>query len=245
MNPREQTALLDEIRQKYDNLVSFYKKKPDTLLSFEKRLTEITYSGGNMDIFLQSEMAVVNDLLAREEDFFQDNDDFSEAEPEESFADRILGEMQQKQEKYPLLNIHRYATPEVSRLYGALKQLSETEWSNIVLVLDKSFPEMRNGALVELEHTFHRLIGSRGGNLPTSLERYHRLLDYAEATPRDLQKESQNLIKDASFFLHDLKKFLSLALAREVTREKVEIWLDHINGILSDFRLKEIRRSDQ
>lgn len=250
MNQRELEALLQEIRNKYDTLISFYRKKPASLLSFERRYSQLVLDRGPLELFLREELAMVNKLISREEESLQDDEEETDEEEElpvksESFADRILGDLQKKQEKYPALKLHRYAAPEIARLYGALKAFYDKEWPEIVLFLDKTFPGMRNSTLVELEHTYHRIIGSRGGEIPVSLERYQRLLDYDGASSKDLQHEVQSLIKEAAFFLHDLRKVLNLALSREDHKTKAQPWLETLQGIISDFRIKDIHRSDQ
>lgn len=245
MNHKEQEALIEEIREKYDTLVGFYRKKPEVLLDFEKRLMLQLSSSVDPEPFLLMEREIVNALIDREESFFQEELEPLPEPAGPSFADKIIEELEQKQEKYPYLNIHEYAAPEVCRLYGALVDMAENSWPEIIMILDKTLPGMRNGALVELEHTLHRLTSTKGGGIPASLERYHRLLDYSEATNHELQKESQGLIKDAAFFLHDLRKYLKIAKDREMFRDKISRWLETIELMISDFRLKDIHRADQ
>ena len=95
---------------------------------------------------------------------------------------------------------------------------------------------------MNIEQRFWRLVSTRPGRLPEELESYRRSLAAPSATKKEKIREAQEAVKSAAFFLHDLLDVFEQASTQMDPDEPAEKAIEFIRGLISDFRLKELRR---
>ena len=243
MSKHEILATSEKIREKYQKYIDFYHKSSNVLLDFERRYTQAVLSGMNLELFIKDEIIIIDTLNRREEEKLQ-----AEHKPEikrESYADRVINEYRARMEKYPKISLHVQALPDIVYLYGALNEFEKNYWSQLSIQLGVSLPALRNSKLVEVEHSMYRLTNIGKSGIPSSLEKYRRMMQEKPLPVKQVESESQSLIKDAAFLLHEIKKMIMDTIKKGNSTPLLEKSLELIQNIINDFRLKDIKKEDQ
>ncbi|MCK5736433.1 MAG: hypothetical protein KAH21_08145 [Spirochaetaceae bacterium] len=237
---------VDGLQVRYERLIFDNALNPSLLESFEDRVWHAKNSGRDPNRFLDDELKAFKELEAVTQEKERANSIREEARRRrlagESFADKVLDEYRQRIEHYPVLDIHPDADPEISKLYGAMDLLDKRYWGTLESYLRKAFPRAGQIDRMSIEQRFWRFVATRKGRLPEELERYRRTLAAPSATKKEILRETQEAIKDVAFYLHDLLDVCEQALQQITPDDEVLKALEFIRGMISDFRIKDLKR---
>jgi hypothetical protein len=248
LTPQEISRAVEKIRQRYDQYIyKFFK--PKTLKdAFEDRYIAALKSGTDVSMFLMAEISAVEELLRREEERLVSD---QPAEPaKESIAekvDRIVIEQQERIRKYPEVPFHPVASEELRRLLGALGVLEDKHWESLGRVLQNTTYYRSSLTMTQLEGKLRDLASRASGGAPPALSRY---LYHANRFPRNylaIDREEKEYILESAFFLHELNDILvrvseNYPQMAPAAREGLHGVRDYVQGIIRDFRLKELKR---
>jgi len=249
LTPGEIADAVKKIREKYDEYIYKYFKPKTLKGAFEERYLNALKSKVDISSFLLAEISVIEELIAREEERVARNP-LKKKEPatqKKGFADRILEENMKRIEKYEDVAIHPDANIEVRRLLGALNELDVKYWGPLAGVLRNTAYSMNSPGMINLESQLRYLGNLTDTGVPQRLERYLSML---RAFPRDyhaIDREEKEYILEVSFFLHDLMDILDIVCesyqdTESVNLEELKMIMNFIEGIIEDFRLKELKR---
>jgi len=238
---------LDQIRSKYNDFIITYMKEPAFKDAFEDRYYQVIRDKLNIELFIKDEIEVLKELTVREQSRIQQEqksqaEKSRKKEEEKGFADRLMDEFREQISSYPLFDIHPQAAEEISRLYGAIKKLDEVYWPILDSYFRQVFPGVRSRHRSELDRSLWNLTSHSENSLPPGLERYVLYLGQGEKSFNAASRESQNCIKQAAFFMHDLEDAVVEGWRLGIRNEEVEDSLRFIRSIIKDFRLKEIKK---
>jgi hypothetical protein len=248
LSPTEIKDTVEKIRKKYDEYAFKYFKSIQHKNNFEDRYIGALKSGVDISSFLLAEIGAIMELVKREEDKVLEKKTPKSGPPQPGFADRILEENRKRIEKYPALEIHQDAPEEIQRLFGALNRLELEYWPDLYAPLRSTSFSLNTKTMIALENQLHQLAGRGKDGISVRLERYVARL---KRFPRDyglIEKDEKDYLLEAAFLLHELADILTTALGKHETvfsveeKNKVTEILEYINGLLTDFRLKELKR---
>jgi hypothetical protein len=244
----EEQKALEKIRQEYDHLITSYMKPMALKLEFEERYSQALRMRMDMEHFINGEIIMLQELFKREEKRVDKEE--QEAQTREArhakygkqgYSGKVEEDLNKQIEKYTCLKIHHHAANEICRLFGAIKEFETQFWRGVEAFLANIFPSERNAALAQMDQTLWQCTYCRNGNVPIALERYVMMLDSRELYG-DLLQESQSCIKEAAFLLHDIKNAIEASNDLHFDDERVSIAYDMIITVLTDFRLRDIKK---
>ncbi len=186
-------------------------------------------------------------------------------EEKQDFADKIIEQNRKKIEPYPSLQPkpvseeeNRVDRPgrmpassfpsfsfEISKLYGALCSLCDTAWPDVERILRKLYPSMYSGPRMVLEGRVQTLCTKNMEGYPPALSRLAVLLGRIPRNIKEVEREEQKCVLEASFLLHDFRKELTKVtdtpdiLAED--REMMDNAIAYARRIIDDFRLKDLK----
>jgi hypothetical protein len=248
LSPNEIIRVVAKIRQRYDEYIFKYFKPPTVKFAFEERYAEVLQKRMDISSFLMAEIEAIQELIKREEDKVRSGSQGEEGR--ESLADRverIYQENLEKIRKYPEIEIHPTANEEIKRLVGALNTLDSEHWPRLLEILRDTSYSQGSMTMVNMEGKL-RYLGSPGvDRVPGALSRY---LYHLNRFPRDypaIDREEKEYILESAFFLHDLNEILGRALAnyprlREEQKQGLQEIQRYVNGMIQDFRVKDLKR---
>ena len=243
---------LNMIRDKYDHLITAYMAPISLKNEFELRYSTALRMRMSMELFIKDEVEAVNELIKDEEKAL----DEAEREAEQnrlngdrtgkSFADKIVEDLEKKIKDYPSRKLHPGASLEIVKLYGALQQFERDFWGAVETFLLRIFPSERNGMLAQLDHDLWNMTYSRDRNrdnrsTPLALERYVMMLETNDYH-YDLLGECQNCIKQAAFWLHEVRSSIRKAEELGFSEDRIKRAEEELTRIIEDFRIKDIKR---
>ncbi|MDC7241118.1 MAG: hypothetical protein PQJ50_12250 [Spirochaetales bacterium] len=241
LSSKEVEAALTRIRKGYDDYIISYMAAIDEKSAFEDRYITALHARVDLTRFIKDEIEHLQALTRERENEKASMSLRVKAPPvdKRSFADKIMAELEKKIEKYPEMDIHEEASIEVKKLYGALNELDVLHWGGISNFIRKVYSSTVS---YELENRLLRMTTMGEDNVPPELERYLFLLKQRHQYSSELFREAQECIKRASFFLNELKRILEECQDRGLMDENVEIAYKYVENIISDFRLKDLKR---
>jgi hypothetical protein len=248
LSPSEIKSTVEKIRKKYDDYSSKFFKSSQHKSNFEARYLRALKSGVDISSFLLAEIEAISELVKREEEKVMSKKPPPKGPPPPGFADRIMEENRKRIQKYPSLGIHMDAPDEIQRMFGALNKLELEYWPELNGPLHSTSFSLNTKTMISLENQLHQLGGRGNDGISPRLERYAARL---KRFPRDyglIEKDAQNYLLEASFLLHELQDILTTALRKHETvfssteKETVERVLEYTEDLLTDFRLKELKR---
>ncbi len=241
LSQKEADAALLRIRKKYDDYIITYMTSMDEKRAFEDRYISALHARVDLTRFINDEIGYLQTLIQRGEDEKARQAVPVKAAPvlKKGFADKILEENERKIKGYPEIELHEDASLEVRKLYGALRELDLKYWN----ILSEFIRKVHSSTVsYNLENRLIRMSTVSGDSVPPELDRYLFLLKQKGKYSDELFRESQECIKRASFFLHELRHILLECQDRGLMDEKVEIGYKYVENIISDFRLKDLKR---
>jgi hypothetical protein len=247
LTPGEITSSVEKIRRKYEEYVNKYFKPSSLRRAFELRYIQALRANVDISSFLLAEISAIQELISREEQRVQLGPVRPAAEKESSFADKVLDENRARIEKYKDVVFHPDAGEEVRRLVGALSALAGERWQELGVGLKDTMYEMSSSEMLSMDSQLRYLSSPDGQETPQHLS---RLVIELRRFPRNypaIDREEKEYVIAAAFFLHDL--FTMLERVKRVytdlpedRRLMVEESLTFVWSLISDFRLKDLKR---
>ena len=242
----EVTQTLDDLKAKYERLIFDNALNPALIEAFEDRLRHARNTGRDAFRFLDEELAAYRELetktLAKQYATSLRNEARRRRLAGETFADKVLDEYRQRIDRYPAVDIHPDADPEVAKLYGAMGLLDSNHWNTLESYLRRAFPRAGQIDRMSIEQRFWRFVPSREGRLPEELERYRRALAAPSASKGEKIREAQEAVKSVAFFLHELLDVCESAKQQVASSGDVENAVAFIGDVINDFRIKDLKR---
>lgn len=242
LSDKEIQDALARIRKTYDDYIISYMTPIDEKTGFEDRYITALHARVDLTRFIKDEIEHLQVLIKGRKDE-ESRKNVSAARPasanKKGFADQIMEELERKIESYPEIEINDDASVEVKKLYGALYELDKNHWRT----LSKFIRKVHSSTVsYNLENRLLRMTTMGGDHVPPELDRYLFLLQQKGKYSSELFREAQECIKRASFFLHELRHILLECQDRGLMDESVEIAFNYVENIISDFRLKDLKR---
>lgn len=246
LTPGEITSSVEKIRRKYDEYIYKYFKSSSLRKAFEGRYLKALQSKVDVSSFLLAEISAIQELIAREEEKIRIGP-VQPPEKQPSFADRVLEENRARISGYPDIAFHADAGEEVRRLVGALTDLSRDRWQDLGSALVDTMYAMSSSEMLALDSQLRSLSSSSGEEAPQALNRLVAELRRFPRSYSSIDREEKDYILGAAFFLHDLTVVLKrvMQVYTEISaakRKVVEDTVAHVGVIISDFRLKDLKR---
>jgi hypothetical protein len=248
LTPGEISASVEKIRRKYDLYVSKYFKPRNLRRAFESRYIQALRAKVDISSFLLAEIGAIQELTEREEQKVQLGPVRPSGEKPQGFADKVLEENRARIAQYPDLAFNPDASEEIRRMAGALTELAAKRWQDLGAALEETMYAMSSSEMLTLDSQLRYLSSPGGNEAPQFL---NRLLVQLRKFPRhypSIDREEKDYILQSAFLLHDL--FVVLERVKRVytemaeeRRKVVEESLNHVWQIISDFRLKDLKRS--
>jgi hypothetical protein len=249
LSPTEIKDTVEKIRKKYDEYAFKYFKSAQHKKNFEDRYLGALRGGVDISSFLIAEIGAIMELVKREEDkVLEKRPPRPAAAQGPGFADRIIEENRKRIEKYSAPEVHPDAPDEIRRLFGALNRLEREFWPGLYAPLRNTSFSLNTKTMIGLENQLHQIAGRINDGISSRLERYVARL---KRFPRDyglIEKDEKDYLLEAAFLLHELVDILTTALRKHetvfTTEEKNTLneILAYCDGVLADFRLKELKR---
>ncbi len=252
MTREETDRCLDKIRERYDHLITTYMAPISLKNEFESRYSYALQMRMSMELFIKGEVEAVEELIQEEEKALDEAEKSAEQErlnggrPKKSFADKVVEDMEKKIQGYPSRKLHQGASLEIVKLYGALQQFERDFWGTVENFLLRIFPSERNGLLAQLDQDLWNMTYSREKDVdnrdtPLALERYVMMLETNDYH-YDLMGESQNCIKQAAFWVHEVRNSIRKAEELGFTEDRIKLAEEELTRIIEDFRIRDIKR---
>ncbi len=246
LTPGEITSSIEKIRRKYDEYIDKYFKPASLRRAFEGRYLKALQAKVDVSSFLLAEISAIQELIAREEERIRLGS-VRPAEKKQSFADKVLEENRARMAGYRDVVFHPDAGEEVRRLAGALTNLAGVRWQDLTSALADTMYAMSSSEMLSLDSQLRYLSSPGGDEVPQAL---NRLVVQLRKFPRNysvIDREEKEYILEAAFFLHDLSVVLKrvMEVHTEISaakRKVVDDCIAHVWGIISDFRLKDLKR---
>jgi hypothetical protein len=246
LTPGEITLSVEKIRRKYDEYIDKYFKPSSLRKAFEGRYLKALQAKVDVSSFLLAEISAIQELIAREEERVRLGP-VRPAEKEPSFADKVLEENRARISGYRDVVFHADAGEEVRRLAGALTDLAGDRWQDLASALVDTMYTMSSSEMLALDSQLRSLASPGAEEAPQAL---NRLVGQLRKFPRSysaIDRDEKEYILEAAFFLHDLSVILKrvVEVHTDISASKRKVLEDsitHVWAIISDFRLKDLKR---
>jgi hypothetical protein len=252
LNAGEIQRTVEKIKKRYDEYTYRYLKSPKLKYAFEERYRKAVKMGMDISNFLAAEISAIEELIKKEEARARGyqkpnpfNINIKENAPRKDFADKIIDELNARIAKYDDIPIHSDASYEIRRLLGAVHKLYENYNPLLQNIYRKA--SLNTTQIMDIEARLRSMGNVDKDNIAPRLTRYFALLN---RFPRDysaLDREEKSFIIDTALLLHDLKYILSGLKPADIEAVKEDentfaALLAYINGVIEDFRLKDLKR---
>ncbi len=250
LTPGEITEVVNKIRKRYDEYSYKFFKSRSLKIAFEERYLNALEESVDVSNFLLAEIGAIDELIKREEEKVASGSVRSSGGDSMSFsdkADKIIEENRKKILKYPEIRFHKDTSEEIRHLLGALNNLEQKYWENLILILKDTAYSRNSMTIINLESKL-RYLGSIGKDrISSGLSRY---LYHLNLFPRDyhaIDREEKDYILECAFFLHDLYDILLRVATNypelnEQSRESLKEIMAYVSGVIENFRLKDLKR---
>lgn len=247
LTPGEITNVVEKIRKRYDEYVAKFFKPRSLREAFESRYIHALRARADISSFLLAEISAVEELIKKEEERIALGPVRVEGAKAPSHADRILEENRKRIEKYPDVPFHKDAGEEVRRLLGALDTLAQDHWPEMAGALRSTGWSMTSLDMLNLDSQLRYLSSMDREEVPQFLGRVVAQLKKFPRNYASIEREEKEYILEAAFFLNDLfsiiervkRVYTDLPAADIRTLDTV---LAFVWGVISDFRLKDLKR---
>lgn len=199
LNKDEVNELVNKLRDRYKEFAGKYSPKWFDLNAFDARLSSALRNRMNMEGFILAEISGFEKLKERYES--------KKKLKENSFSrevDKIIEENLARVKKYPGIKFHPGCGIEISHLYGALSFLSMELFPILRVVISDS--RLKN-SVNTMEDRLLFLAEQRGNLHPRRIADHVLLLNRGGVKDIEIEKDSNDYLKECGFFLHDLADF--------------------------------------
>ena len=250
LNDTEIRSAVEKIRKRYGDYMVQFMKGRAALDAFEDRYIEVMRARMELALFLHAEMTAVEELITKEQDRINDEQQRSmqtkkRKEKRESLADRVHKEHRKRIAKYPPLAVHGDASEELERLFGCMNTIEREIWPEVEKLMRKAYTSLTMSPRSRLEERIIGLCRPAAGGIPPRLSRYQTLFSWVPRNAAEIEKEGKKCLLDAAFFLHDLddvlKEMKKSPNLESWDKETVDQLSLYVHTLLNDFRLKDFK----
>ncbi len=161
-----------------------------------------------------------------------------------SALDTMIERQLTKIREYPSLSLPHGVPEEVSHLYGAIKQLADTQWPMVQQILRSALGARDLFILSELERKLF-LVTSHDDTIPFQLKSYAEYFETPGVSKAKLTAETQDALKSAAFFLADLHRAIKNAIANGSADGNSTYILHHLDQLFDDFQLAHFKKQEK
>jgi hypothetical protein len=224
------------IMAKYNKLAILSSKAQAQLEAFNTRYRSALSNRVDLDAFLDEEEAFIDALIKREEESALAEVKRKE-KIEEGYAalEAHTNQLEQRISKYKPITLAGSNNEELMRLFGAIDELDRVYWSAISKHLREVFPIRAKSPLEIIENQLAAMVSGQAGKPPAALAYYCDMIRRGESQRVD--DAAFGAIKEAAFFLNDTIELLNKADFPEENEAML-----FLKGIITDFRVKDIKR---
>jgi hypothetical protein len=250
LSDSEIRSTVEKIRKRYgDYMVQFIKDRT-ALDAFEDRYIDVMRARMHLALFLHAEMTVVEDLIRKEQDLINEEQQRvistrKKREKQKSLADRVFAEHKKRIAKYPPLQVHNEASEEIERLFGCMNTVEREIWPEVEKLMRQSYTSLVTSPRSRLEERIITLCRPATGGVPPRLSRYQTLFSWTPRNAMEIEKEAKKCLLDVAFFLHDLadvlKEMRGSPNLQSRDKEMVDKLSIYVHTLLDDFRLKDFK----
>ncbi|HPO48806.1 MAG TPA: hypothetical protein PLO89_00630 [Spirochaetota bacterium] len=272
LNEREINLVLTKIKNKYQKLISEFKKSRTLADGFEERYFNALKSKIDLSTFLLAEIEAVEELYKREEEKKSKEIPLKKQEqkPAPTIADKVYEENKKRIEKYPRLILDvSDADEDTERLLGGVREFINSYFQAITTI----YKERRHTNEGEKNNNFsNKFLSSYDykGEIPIARQYVIAL----QRRPRDFKKieyEHKFVLKETAFLLNEILDLLeSIAIKEDIPQpdKKLSLQKDKssqenkfyeyfnnltykeafekvrgfLKDLITDFRFKDIKR---
>lgn len=265
MEQKEIDLFVAKLRQRYKTYAEEYDKSWFNSAPFEERYQMAIRKGMDMEAFLLAEIDFINKLKNRY--------DIKTAPASKEISDKIdniIEENNARIEKYKEIKFHQAAGFEISHLYGALNEFTESVFSVGRLV---SLDPMQKRIYDTLSDKLIFFAISEGLNHPKRILDHILVISRLGSTQMQIDRDAADYLKGAAFLLHDIinfcntvmnahtvhldaqLKFSKLSISEEAYNkiketfsgktgfEALSVIKERAEAILDDFRLRAFKKN--
>ncbi len=250
LSDSEIRSAVDKIRKRYGDYMVQFLKERSALDAFEERYIQAMRARLDLALFLHVEMTVIEELLKKEQDHINTEQEKvlqkkNQQAQSRSLVDQVLEENRRRIAKYPPRHIHDDASEEIERLYGCLNTFERELWPDVEVYMRAAYTSSLLSPRMRLEAKIIALCRPGSGGLPPRLSRYRTLFDWVPRNTREIETEGKKCMLDAAFFLHDLSDVImemkKSGNLEPYELENVDKLLGYVHTLLDDFRLKDFK----
>lgn len=238
-----------KIRQMYDDYIITFLKSFATKEAFEDRYLLARRQRIDLTRFVHDEIELIASLGKEERKRIAPGAERRAPRRRSvgEYADRLIEQFREQIAGYPDLFIGEKASYETRKLFGALDLFEREHWPAFERSLRRVYPSSYSSPRLTLEPRMQYLT-SGPGRQPPGLSRYQALLLRLPRSKSEVDLEERRLLLEAAFLLHGIAETLTRLLP-EVTdgeeRAALERCGNYVHTLISDFRLKDLRPSNQ
>jgi hypothetical protein len=243
------SEVISKIRSRYDTYRKLFYKSARIKEAFEERYRSALKNGVDVSNFLLAELSAVDEMIRKEEEKALQEKPFKDKPKEEpKTEDKVTPILAKQIQTYKEIRLHKDAKEEISRLLGAVSELYEIHIPALNSMVRNSTAAGTLRELTEIENQLRTFCQAGKEKVPPKLLRY---LTHLSRFPRDykaLEWEEKEYTRQSTLLLHDLKGVLSRisnmsGKLTEGEKQKLVLIAQYIDGILEDFKLKDVKRT--
>jgi O6-methylguanine-DNA--protein-cysteine methyltransferase len=245
LTPLQVDKLISRIRSEYKDFIIRYQKPFTVQNGFELRYLQARQKKIDLEAFLKAEIEVLMELNRREEQRRIKSQQPKVAKKKQSYADKIIEQMEKRISEYPELVFHREASYEMKKLFGALQLFKQKYWDDISYLLRGNTITDTETYFRDIDTPARDMFLEKANEVPALLRIYSRLLS---SRPRDweaIDAEEKRCIIEVAFFLHNtlarLDRIKKNKDSSNENRESIEKVASFIAKMIKDFRLTDLK----
>ncbi|PJZ69782.1 hypothetical protein CH373_10890 [Leptospira perolatii] len=214
LSDQEIKSVLEKLRGEYRDGAKNAPKLFD-LKAFEQRYTHILQHRGNVDLFLKEEVDFLEKVKAKHQELLEKRN----AAKGETIG-KILSEHEEKLQKYPKIDFHPLARPEMRYFYGAIVNFAETELPVLIHIF-RGTPEF--ASFQDAVSVVERLGVTRRGMPSLRISEHIKSLLDANGNQSAMERDTQNILKEVSIALAGLAKNAVDCLTKNRVSERMTV----------------------
>jgi hypothetical protein len=198
LSSSEISALTEKLRIRYSEAAKKFSPKWFDLTAFENRLDMARRKKMDLEAFILAEIANFEKTRDRYDKKKKEKGAFTRK------VDDIIEENLARIRKYPAIDFHPSAGPEIKHLYGALAELSQGYIPVFWLILDTPYAK---NSVSQIEYALQQSAVPRGAKLPPAIEDHVLLINRRGVTELEIEKARSNYLKESAFLLYGIMDF--------------------------------------
>ena len=198
LSSNEIIMLTEKLRTRYAEAAKAYSPKWFDTAGFEDRLSTARRRKMDMEGFILAEIANFEKIRDRYDKKKKEKGAFTKK------VDSIIEENLARIRKYPPIDFHPEAGPEMKHLYGALSELAQGYIPVLWLILDTPYAK---NAVSGMESELAKFAVPRGSKMPPAIDDHMLVLNRRGITELEIEKSRSVYLKQSAFLLYGIIAF--------------------------------------